>query len=210
MKNKKNTTKSNQTLFNSNESAAGALGVTVAELRQLKRAGAYGFKANGNVDALELLRWTITKGKDFTPKMTLEEAKTLLAEAQAKEIVRQGKIKMGELAEITEQKRALHFIVWAISIGIRQTLATVAHEIDSTNHAKIAEALRVGFQNQLLNCAAATVSNFHLPDWAVEALKTGAETGLITDTPEEFRQRGQALAEIMTELCAKIVRERLA
>ncbi|MGA2685908.1 MAG: hypothetical protein ABSF51_12740 [Verrucomicrobiota bacterium] len=192
----KNTHEKIQTNFHSIASAAGALGVPVSVLRGAKKAGAAGFRANGNLDLPEFVRWLLGKGQDFKPRRNLEESKALLAEAQANRITNQAAIERGELCPIEKQARALHFTVWALALAIKQSLAVVAHKIDENHHAEISEVLRLGFQEALLNAAAGNCAHLELPDWAVEALRTGAETGLVPDEAD-FKKRMDVFGDVL-------------
>jgi len=192
----KNTHETIQTNFHSIASAAGALGVPVSALRAAKKAGAPGFRANGNFDLLEFVRWIVSKGKNFKPGASLEEAKATLAEAQAARITNQAAVERGELCPIEKQKRALHFTAWALALAIKQSLAVVAHRINENRHVEIADALRLGFQEVLLNAAAGNCANLKLPAWAVEALRTGAETGLVPDEGG-FRKRMDVFGDVL-------------
>jgi len=200
-----------QTNFHSITSAAGALNVPVAALRAAKKAGAPGFRANGNRDLLELLRWIMTRGQDFKPGKSLEQSKAILAEAQAERITHQAAVERGDLCPVEAQKRALQMISWALSIAIKQSLATVAHQIDESRHVEISDALRIGFQEALISSAAGLCAHLELPDWAVDSLRRGAETGLVPDE-DDFKKRmiifggilaGRTIEQIEKELAPK-------
>lgn len=80
--------------------AAGALGVPDSVLRQVKKLGADGFAANGNVDIYKVVRWLLTKGHDFVPAMSLEEARAELTLEKVRSLRYERAISGGELIPV--------------------------------------------------------------------------------------------------------------
>jgi hypothetical protein len=81
-------------------SLAGRIGVPVSLIRQAKKAGADGFSANGNVDADKLLAWLLSKGKDFQPKSSLEDARSRLADMKARVLEREHLVSQGDVLPV--------------------------------------------------------------------------------------------------------------
>lgn len=192
----KNTHRAIQVNHHSIAAAAGALKIPVAVLRQAKKAGAAGFRANGNFDLLEFVRWLATKGRDFKPRKSLEESKALLAEAQADRLTRQGEVERGELCPIQTQKRALSLIVNMLFVCIRQTSNAANHE---------------AFANMLLNSVAAVAGtkNLDLPDWALEAIREGTENTFGKDEAD-FSKRMEIFGGILAGRTIEQIEAKLA
>ena len=191
-------------LFHSIAAAAGALGVPTETLRQAKRAGASGFRSNGNLAAGELLAWLLTRGRQFKPRMSLEQAKALLTEAQTKALLQKASVESGDLAETKDIKRALRLLPWALAISIRKSLhdlAAMSGTDPQVAHA-IAGTLHIGFCDSLASVAAAACGNLNLPDWAMEAFRTGAQTGF-RDDPGDFQHRAELFGTQSTEFITK-------
>jgi hypothetical protein len=96
----KTTESSKPPVFHTLQALAGALGVPVHIVRSAKKAGATGFAANGSVDGFKLLAWCLTKGKDFAPTVSLEEARARLTIKKAEALDREEAISGGELVPI--------------------------------------------------------------------------------------------------------------
>ena len=195
----KNTHRAIQVNHHSIAAAAGALKIPVAVLRQAKKAGAAGFRANGNFDLLEFVRWLATKGRDFKPRKSLEESKALLAEAQADRLTRQGEVERGELCPIQTQKRALSLIVNMLFVCIRQTSQNDRH------------TMKASFANMLLNSVAAVAGtkNLDLPDWALEAIREGTENTFGKDEAD-FSKRMEIFGGILAGRTIEQIEAKLA
>jgi hypothetical protein len=77
--------------------AAGSLGVPLGTIRAAKEAGADGFLSAGRVDTKKLLAWLLTRGEQFTPALSLEEARAKLTLARTEALQREAGLAGGQL-----------------------------------------------------------------------------------------------------------------
>lgn len=94
--------------------AAGSLGVPLGTIRAAKEAGADGFLSAGRVDTQKLLAWLLTRGEQFTPGLSLEEARAKLTLAKVRELDRQEVAAGGEHVPIL---RAVQCVGKALDFG---------------------------------------------------------------------------------------------
>ena len=207
-----NTHKTIQVNHHSIAAAAGALKIPVAVLRQLKKAGADGFRANGNFDLLEFVRWQATKGRDFKPRESLEESKATSGfRAGREDSPIRAAIERGELCPIETQKRALVLIVSTLFVCLRQTSEIITHEVDRNRHHEIAVAFQSGFFNMLLNSVAgiAAIRSLDLPAWALAAISEGTENTFAKDE-SDFKKRMEIFGGILAGRTVEQIEKKLA
>jgi hypothetical protein len=164
-------------MFHSKAAAAAYFKVPVVVMRQLEKAGADGFKVNGNIDGWALILWLLTKGQDFMPQLDLESAKALLTQAKAAQYMRAAKKEAGELVPTADLMRVVKMVMHVWTVSIPQISTQLAHAICPKEPNTIEGALRLALLTGQENVLAAILSQdqFGLPSWAINALRTGIQ-----------------------------------
>lgn len=187
--------------------AAGFCRVPVAVLRQCKKAGAAGFRPNGNVHLPDLLKWLLTRGKNFTPKLDLETARAELAQARAEQITREADKQAGRLVPPDDVLRVLNMALYWWRISLPEVAAKLAFAIAPKDPWPLSDAIKTTLQTAHANTLAAVLSSDQagLPAWAVEAIREGVES----ESPEKFDARAEAFKELFAHATAAVFRDSL-
>ena len=184
--------------------ASGATGVPIRTLRSLKAAGCPGFDAGGRVDVAKLLKWAVTSRKKVrSAEDPLAASKATLNHARAKQIEREASIATGTMLPTAEIERVCWFAAYAWEQSLPGVCEEIAQRLAPDGAQRVKDALHIALRNAQANITSTMMHKAELPDFVIEAFKSGNECATGHSSLADFKARGEAIAKVIAAATGK-------
>lgn len=184
--------------------AAAVTGLPLRTLKSLKASGASGFDAGGRVDVAKLLKWAVTSRKKVrSAEDPLAASKATLNHARAKQIEREASIATGTMLPTAEIERVCWFAAYAWEQSLPGVCEEIAQRLAPDGAQRVKDALHVALRNAQANITSTMMHKAELPDFVIEAFKSGNECATGHSSLADFKARGEAIAKVIAASAGK-------